>query len=416
MSTNWNNIWTEHADVFVAQNWQECQPEKRKAWRLPAQFAYYMGGETGLRVGIVACPKVASEEEFLLAAVLWGNRLSNGAKTIIYLVAPDFSPFLLHALPKFGERISLRAVYWREKLTPSLYLIPDSHLSMSPLVLTLGEERQDWQRWIQGFNPVAQQQLEVVRKFFSNLGKRGIRMEIKTQQVSILSGNIEIAEIKRRGRKFELYTKTKWEKAEDRARNWQKSGWVDVSGHLNQEFCRAVENILEHLENLEREGSLRPRDLLSLKIHHDDGILSAVWGKTWEWPWLPKERGDSFMHELGNWLYFQGNGQVSVVCPILERPMGQASLSILLAGVLENSNLLKRAQDQAGGKLSWDGRIHWLTLPALEDDLRRWQCWLKDPDQFPIWTLPENWQAQGLRELSCLSPIGRAEITRTIPL
>jgi len=156
------------------------------------------------------------------------------------------------------------------------------------------------------------------------------------------------------------------------------------------------------------------RDLLCLEIHRRDGIFSAVWGDVWEWPWLPKERGNSLVTELGNWFYFQGTGQISVVCPVLERPMAQASTSILLASVLEKSNLLRGVCNQKGESLIWDGQIHWLTPSSLEEELRKWHCWLKVPEQFPIWTLPENWQSQGLQELTCHSPISQEGIRRTI--
>ena len=404
MSITWNMIWEAHSDVFIAQNWLECPEDKKKANRLPPQFTYFMGGETTLRVGIIASSSIIREEEFLLAGVLWGNRLSNGAKTVIYFVAPNFSAAFLNAVSKIGGTISARAVYWREKLTPSLYLIPEEQLS-SRLRYALGEERPDWKRWGQGLNPVAQQQLAIVNAYFDDLGTRRVRIEIKPQYIGIFWGNLEIAEVRRKGKKFELTSKVKWHKNNEQVLKWQKQGWVDASGLLNLEFRTAILSILDYLESLEQEGNLRPQDLLALWLHHGDGIIKSLWGSPWPWPWLPKERGENSIIELEQWYFFQGNGQLSVVCPILEKPLAKASRSILLTCVLERSLLLFYAKDERGDPLVWDGRVHWLTTLGMEEEIRRWYCWLKDVDKFPIWTLPENWRDKGINELNCQSAL-----------
>ena len=403
MSISWNMIWEAHSDVFIAQNWQECPEDKKKVNRLPPQFTYFMGGEMTLRVGIIASSSsIIREEEFFLAGVLWGNRLSNGAKTVIYFVAPNFSAAFLYGVSKIGGTISARAVYWREKLTPSLYLIPEDQLS-SRSRYALGEERPDWKRWGQGLNPVASQQLMIVKTYFDNLANRRVRIEIRSQLIAFLWGNFEIAEVRRKGKKFELSSKVKWLKNNEQISKWQKPGWVDASGSLNSEFCRAVLSILDYLESLEQEDQLRPQDLLALWLRQGRGILKSLWGSPWPWPWLPKERGENSVIELEEWYYFQGNGQLSVVCPIFEKPLAKASRSILLTCLLERSLLLVHAKDEQGDPLIWDGRVHWLTTPGLEEEIRRWYCWLKDVDKFPIWTLPDNWREKEIHELNSQS-------------
>lgn len=402
MSITWNTIWEAHSDVFIAQNWQEFPEEKKKANRLPPQFAYFRSGETNLRVGIVASSSLIREEEFFLAGVLWGNRLSNGAKTVIYYVAPNFSPALLNGISKIGGTISARAVYWREKLTPSLYPIPEEQLTNRSRYL-IGETRPDWKRWGQGLNPVALQQLMIVKAFFDDLVSRRVRVEIKAQLIAFFWGNYEIAEVRRKGKKFELSSKTKWLKNTEQMIKWQKQGWVDASGSLNSEFCMAIWSILDYLESLEQEGKLRPQDLLSLWLRHERGILKLLWGSPWSWPWLPKERSETLVLELEEWYYFQGNGQLSVVCLILDKPLAKVSRSVLLTCTLERSQLLLKAKDEQGNPLVWDGRVHWLTLPGLEEEVRRWYCWLKDVEKFPIWTLPENWREKEIYELNCQS-------------
>ena len=400
MSITWKMIWDAHPDLFMVRNWQEYPDDKKKASRLPPHYAYFMGVETTLRVGIIATSSKQREEEFLLAGLLWGNRLSNGAKTVIYFVAPDFSKSFINGLSKIGGNIFARAVYWREKLTPSLYLIPEDQQS-SRSRYALGEERPDWKRWGQGLNPVAQQQLKIVKTFFRQLANRRVRIEIKPQHISFLWGNFEIAEVRRSGKKFELTTKVKWLKTNEQALQLHKQGWVDTSGSLNQEFCTAIWGILGYLESLELEGKLRPRDLITLWLHQGEGVLKSLWGSPWPWPWLPRERSENSVIELEEWYFFQGNGQLSVVCPIFEKPLTKATRSVLLASVLERSMLLVCAKDEQGKPLGWDGRVHWLTTLGKEEELRRWYCWLKDTDKFPIWTLPENWLDKGIYELNC---------------
>ncbi len=400
VSIFWNSILESHRDIFVARNWQECTAENRKVWKLPAQFSYFMAGETALRAGIIACTTASSEEDFLLAGILLGNRLSNGAKTVIYYLAPDFSAAFLHTITKIGGNLSVRAVYWREKLHPSLYLIPDQNTQRSLMSASLAEERPNWDSWGKGLNPVTRQQLKVVQVYFESLAGRRIIVEFKPQTIVFQWGNIEIAEVKRKGKKFELMTKTKWEKDHNNVVKWLKAGWVDAYGNLNAEFCNSILSILDYLESLERNGNIRNRDLLSLWLNHGGGVLSSLWGSAWKWPWLPKERGEGWVNGLSQWYYFQGNGQLSIVCPILERPLTEACQCIMLTSVLEKSFLLSQAKGLNGENLEWDRRVHWLILPEIEEGLRRWYSWLKVPDQFPIWILPENWRTQGLYEIT----------------
>lgn len=399
----WQAVWEAHPDFFIASNFQECLNEKKKDWRLPNQFDYFSGGETSLRVGIIASSKLPKEEDFLLAGMLWGNRLSNGAKTVIYFIAPDFSPFFLQTLSKVGGVLNARAAYWRDKLTPSLYLIPEK-TNEKITHISLGEERLDWNKWRQELNPVAQYQLDVVKTYVDQLLVRQVRTDIKTQSISLLWGNLEIAEIRRKGKKFEIMTKTKWERDPELGKRWQRSGWVDVSGVLNQEFRQAITSILNHLEDKEKRGEFKPKEILSHYLHQGSGIISTLWGSPWVWPWLPKERGENWVHELGQWFYFQGDGQLSVVCPILEKPMAVASHSLLLSSVLKNSDLLCSFKKKTSA-IFWDERIIWLTTTSMEEDLRLFQSWLKNPEQFQIWTLPDQWQTRGMDEISCRSQI-----------
>ncbi|WP_052090747.1 hypothetical protein [Desulfosporosinus sp. HMP52] len=402
MSITWNSIWETHPDVFIVKEWKEYPEDKKRASRLPLQYAYFMGGETTLRVGIIASATINREDEFLLAGLLWGHRLSNGTKTVIYYVAPDFSTSFLTGLSKVGGIIDARAVYWREKLMPSLYPIPEKQL-FSRVRYPMGEDRPNWKRWGESLNPVARQQLVTVNNFFSQLADRRVRIVVKNQTINIYWGNYEIAEVRKKGKKFELNSKVKWLKSSEQMQKWQKQGWVDASASLNPEFSATILEILDYLESLQKACQLRPHDHLALMLHNGEGALKMLWGSPWAWPWLPKDRSETAVLELEEWFYFQGNGQLSVVCPIFDKSLLKAARSILLASVLERSLLLVSAKDELGNLLVWDGRVHWLTTPGKEEELRRSYSWLSDVSRFPIWTLPEDWQENGIDALNCQS-------------
>src|SRR5665648_704743 len=230
----WDMIWEVHPDIFIARKWLECPEIKKKEYHLSPIFDYF--------------------------------------------VAPNFSAAFLSAISKIGGSISARAVYWREKLTPSLYLIPENDLS-SQSRYSLGQARPDWKRLGQSLNPVAQQQLRIVNTFFDTLSNRRVRIEIKPQHIAFLWGNFEIAEVRRKGKKFELNSKVKWLKHnEQQHRNWQKQGWVDASGSLNLEFSEVIVNMLDYLESLAKEGKLRSQDLLALRLRQGDEVLKTIWG------------------------------------------------------------------------------------------------------------------------------------------
>ena len=399
MSTNWQAAWDAHPDVFLAREWQECPAEKKKSWRLPAQFAYYWGGETALRVGIIASAEMVKEEEFLLAGIQFGNRLSNGARTVIYYVAPNFSPYFLFAINKFGHVINARAVYWKERLKPSLYLVPEGIRPVNSST-PLGEYRPSWNGWAQGLNPVSQSELTIVRHFFEQFKKRGVRWELRNQTILFLWGNLEIAEVRKKGKKFELTGKGKWEKRKEWISQWQKHGWIDSYGKLNQEFCRMIEEMISHLEEMSKTGELRESDLLAWQLYKSSGMGNLIWGEPIQCPWLSKDRSTNWINELNKWLYFQADGKISVVCPVIEKPLPEGGASVLLSSVLEKSMLFSAVKNEQGEGLEWEEVIHWITIPEWEEDLRLWQSWLKNPEQFKVWVLPEGWKDNGIKELN----------------
>ncbi len=163
-----------------------------------------------LRVGIISCRDDIKMEDFLYEGVSWGSRIGNGARTVLYFVARDFSPVFLNAITKLGGTISAKAVYWREKLTPSLYPVQEKEYLLSAYVPEILVARPDWSFWQKRLNPVAWRQVEAVRQFFEGLEKRRVRAVLEKNKTVFCWGPVEIAEIALKGNKIELSSKVKW--------------------------------------------------------------------------------------------------------------------------------------------------------------------------------------------------------------
>jgi hypothetical protein len=375
--------------IFVGDHWQPYPRESLRKLRLPLKYSYFVGGDVFLRTGIIASAEIPREQEFLMAGILWANRLSNGAKTVLYFVAPDFSPFFLLTLNKIGGNLVTKGVYWREKLQPSLYLVPE-RMTYQPVMM--GEKCPRMQQWSRGLNSLAVQQLLVMLEFFQHHQHCGLEIQFKQQSILIDWGNNEIAEIRRKGKKIELTSKCRWEKDPLRCARWKKIGWVDLSGQVNQEFQQVIQEMLAFLQDEYFNTRLHAYDKLKLLFAKNEEQVKSLWGEPWPWPWLPKDRHDVWLAELSRLYFFQDGKTLRVIHPILEHAMQKSCLDLLLASVLERSYLLKDAKTADGQPLAWDGRIIWLTTVSVKEDLLRWQCWLKRPEQFQISVLANDWE------------------------
>lgn len=400
MKVDWKEIWNTNPNIFIVSGWEECSAEKRKGWRLPSQFSYYSAGDMNLRVGIIACEGVYKEEEFLLGGILWGSRLGNGARTVIYFVAQEFSPVFLGSMAKLGGSLSAKAVYWREKLTPSLYSVQGKDYSKSTIRVDPGELRPGWNYWERQLNPVAMNHLKIINNYFDGLMKRRVRTIYGKNKIIYCWGNVEIAELKKKGNKFELATKVKWTRNKSIATKFIKSGWVDFAGIINDEFCRAVNGILELLENMESNGSLDSKDSLAIKLINDKEFIPGFFGKHIEFPWIPRERNDIL--DTGNLYYFSGNNLIKVINPILEKPIQRVVSTLLSYTILENCYFRENGLPHSN-KYEWNKKIYLLSEPAIMEELRLCQSWLKQEENFPIILLPEDWGTEGFKSLRNLT-------------
>ena len=400
MKVDWKEIWDANPDIFIVSGWEECLIEKRKGWHLPSQFSYFSAGDMNLRVGIIACEGAYKEEEFLLGGILWGSRLGNGARTVIYFVAQEFSPIFLGALAKLGGTLSAKAVFWREKLTPSLYPVQEKKYPRSSFCAELGELRPQWDFWERHINPVALNHLKVIKRYFEELVKRRVRTVFKKNKIVFCWGNIEIAEVKKKGNKFELTTKIKWTRNKSIARKFLKSGWVDCSGAINEEFRRAINGILELLENMESNGSLDIKDLLAIKLISEGNFAPEFFGKYFELPWIPKKRNHIF--NTGDLYFFSLANQIKVINPILEKPLQRIVITLLALTTLEYSSLSNNGFFPYFNN-KWNRKLYLLSQPNLIEELRLCRSWLKEAERYPLILLPANWKTEGLKELKDLN-------------
>lgn len=392
-------IWDANPEIFVVSGWEECLEDKRKGWHLPPQFSYFSAGDMNLRVGIIATQGIYKDEDFLLGGIMLGTRLGNGARTVIYFVAQDFSPVFLGALAQLGGSITAKAVYWREKLTPSLYPVQEKNYHKK-MITDLGSLRPGWEFWERNVNPVACNHLIIIRKYFEGLGRRRVRIVFEKNKLSFHWGIIEIAEIKRRGNKFELTTKVKWTRNKNIATKFLKSGWVDVSGNINEEFCRAISGILELLENMEVNGSLDIKDQLAIKLIYDKEFVPDFLGKYIDFPWLVKERKD--MVDTDRLFLFYQKDRFNILIPVVDKPILRMVYTLLVYTSLESSALCEKGIPGYPGA-EWNYKIFLLTQPELMEELRLCQTWLSEPEKYPIILLPEDWRTEGLKSLRAVS-------------
>jgi hypothetical protein len=388
LNVDWKEIWKANPEIFVETGWEECTEEKRRLWHLPSPFSYFYAGDLNLRVGIIATQGMYKEEDFLLGGILWGSRLGNGSRTVIYFVAQDFSPVFFGSIAKLGGTLVARAVYWREKLTPSLYPVQERDYYKNIYKINLGESRPNWEYWERHLNPVAWNHLKIISGYFEGLTKRRVKPSFEKDRILYRWGNIEIAEIKKKGNKFELATKVKWTRNKSIVSKFLKSGWVDLSGTINEEFSRSIVGILDLLENMEINGSLDVRDQLAIKLLYDKEFVPECFGTPIEFPRLLKERSD--IPDIGQLYFFKRDDQVSAVNVILDRAMPKMVSTLLLDTVLTYI-----FQEEG---LEWNQKIHLLVLPELMEELRLSQSWLKQPEKFPIVLLPEDWRTEGFKK------------------
>ncbi|UWG98655.1 hypothetical protein LPY66_07670 [Dehalobacter sp. DCM] len=399
MKTLWKKVWDAHPSIFAVSGLEECTDETRKGWHLPAQFAYFSGGDINLRIGIIAAEDKYKDEDFLLGGIQWGAHIGNGTRTVIYFVAADFSPVFVKAINQIGGMLVAKAVFWKARLTPSLYAVTDKDYYKASFHADIGEPRCGLDYWHRELNAVAWNHLRIINDFFDGLTRRRVRTVYEKNKIVYCWGNIEIAEVKKKGNKFDLATKVKWTRNKNIASKFSKLGWVDVSGNINDEFCRSITGILELLENMEINGSLDTRDLFDLKVINDKEAIPRYFGRYLDSPWLPRDRND--MIDMNHLYFFQDGEVLSMLKPVLEKPFHMAAYALLAFSAFESS--IKDNKTVNGIVRVWNEKIFFLCEQSYLEELLLFQSWLKQPEKFPIYILPKEWKTEGFKGLKELS-------------
>lgn len=399
MKVCWRELWEANPEIFIVSGWTECPEDKRKRLNLFSQFSYFRAGDLNLCGAIVAAPGKYKEEDFLQAGILWGGRSSNGARTVIYFVAQEFSPVFLGAIRELGGPLSAKAIYWREKLSPSLFPVQEKEFHKYALSNKQVELRPGWEYWERQLNPVAKGHIRIIREFFDSLKKRKVRLVFRRNKIVAYWGSIEIAEIKKKGNRFELTTKIKWTRNKSIVTKFLKSGWVDFSGKINEEFCWAVYGILELLESMEAGGCLETKDLLAIKVIYDQ-YLAGILGKQFDYPWLAKDRHD--LLETSEVFYFSCINQVNVIYAVTDKPINKFANIILLFTSLKFSVLSDKGLPSCP-EVKWNQKLYLLCQQDCLDELRLGHSWLKDPYNFPVILLPNDWRTEGLANLHAIN-------------
>ncbi|ADY56486.1 hypothetical protein Sgly_2197 [Syntrophobotulus glycolicus DSM 8271] len=393
---NWKLLCEQNPEVFAASEWNIFSEEKRRKWHLPSQYCYLQAGGMNLRIGIIAAQKDYKEEDFLLAGVLFGSRIGNGVRTLIYFVAPDFNAVFFKAISQLGGSIIAKAVYWRKKLTPSLYLVRNYSTLSSKF--TLEKFESGWNKWEKQINPVDRRNLLIIKQYFESLIQRRVRTVFKKKQILFCWGNLEIAEIKMRENRIELATKVRWTRNKDIVLKFQKTGWIDSAGKINEEFCQAVDGMIDLLENMEMTNGLEAKDKLALQLIYDKEAIKSQFGKWTACPWTFKEREVKLFDPYNLYFFQKNENEINIIIPVIEKPMFKIVCALIINAVL-CCNHMGREENKPEVNIQWNGKIFLLCLSEYKEEIGLCSQWLKDMQDFPVIFLPDHWRDEGLRQL-----------------
>ncbi len=242
-------------DLFGADQLSRLEPSKVKTFKLSGKFAYFQGGTAYHRIAVV-CPlgQKPSHLQELLAGLVWANRVSNGQKTLLYLVGEGFSPVLRHLAQLFGPRVEVRLAYYTPKLNnPFLITGKNGRVTQpeyghpSPRGLVL---------WERKFNPVEKGWFKAAIAYFQ--GFKEIEICCLDNWVSIKFKGLEVVRISKKQSRLRIALITRYprEILGSVGNREEKEGWFNTEGRLNSEFTSAFE---QRIANLDQDHDLFAR-------------------------------------------------------------------------------------------------------------------------------------------------------------
>ncbi len=239
---------TGNSTIFASKQLARLDLTKTKALKLPAKLAYFHGGSTYHRVAVV-CPlqKTVGHDQLLLAGLMWANKVSNGQKTVLYLVGKGFDSRFGHLVQMFGPQIEIRLVYFTPKLeTPLVVAARETKLSAPRYTVPLPREQSFWERKL---NPVEKGWFLSALNYFRTFRDREITVCILENWVSIKFRGQEIVRISKKESRLRIALITRYPREIPGCVGVreEREGWFNAQGELNAEFVRACEHRLEQL-------------------------------------------------------------------------------------------------------------------------------------------------------------------------
>jgi len=234
-----------NAAIFATDKLELLEPSKLKTLKLPGKLAYFYGGAIYHRVAVV-CPRTKglSHEQQVLAGLLWANRVSNGQKTVLYLVGKSFSDQFIHLVQLFGPQIEVRLVYFSSKLAPPLVVASrEGKVSLPRFSVPPPRDPSYWERF---FNPVEKAWFKWAVEYFRNYRAEKLEICVLDNWVSIRFRGLEIVRIGKKESRLRIALTTRYPREifGTVGNREEKEGWFNASGQLNSEFVEAFEQRL----------------------------------------------------------------------------------------------------------------------------------------------------------------------------
>lgn len=232
--------------VFATDKLDAIEKTKARALHLPVKFAYFHGGSAYHRVAVI-CPVDSNLkfEQTLVAGLLWANKVSNGQRTILYIVGNKFSPESSYIVKLFGPQIQIRLVYFNPKLTSPLLVATKESVSPRYRPPDLVDQR----RWEDKFNPVERNWFITALSYFRRFMDKEIHIVFTENWVSIRFKGFEIARLtlKNGHLRITLTARSRREDMSVLGDREEIEGWINTTGSLNHDFVQAFEERLARL-------------------------------------------------------------------------------------------------------------------------------------------------------------------------
>ncbi|MDA8443430.1 MAG: hypothetical protein M0Z55_13835 [Peptococcaceae bacterium] len=246
--------------LFAVDELVRIEVAKIKTSRLPSQFAYFQGGSQFHRVAVV-CPVKAdmSHESELVAGLLWANKVSNGQKTVLYIVGEGFSPLFSYLVKMFGPRVEIRLAYY----TPSLaqtFVISNRKPETEQIRFRVSRPQEPLV-WAEKFNPVEKMSFQAAINYFSSYSKQGIYISCMENWVSVKYKGLEVVRINKKENRLRIALITRLPR-EIRAcpgGREELEGWMNAQGELNADFVGAFKQRLTQLDASELFSRVCPK-------------------------------------------------------------------------------------------------------------------------------------------------------------